>query len=146
MKCPWCGQEVTTEEYSTHLDRCKGYSQELPLLKKEEKEMLPVGEWLRLGRIVPPSEVCDLLLQLSMVQARYALEDVRRFTTPQPAGLPPYTKELFERHIEDATTRLGVILEIASRISCPNIESIKHNARIVFEIRKKYLGLGYRLE
>ena len=107
--------------------------------------MQPVGEWLRLGAKVPVSQVCDLLLQLSMIQARYALEDEKHFITPTP-GLPPYTKELFARHIEDATTKVGVILEIASRLDCPNMESIKDNARIILEIRKKYLALDYRLD
>jgi len=25
MKCPWCGEEVSTEEYSRHLKTCSGY-------------------------------------------------------------------------------------------------------------------------
>lgn len=42
MKCPWCGKEVTTEEYSHHLTICPKYK-ERPGYER--------------GGIIPPSEI-----------------------------------------------------------------------------------------
>lgn len=37
MECPWCGDEVTTEEYSKHLEYCKKYPPNYEAIKERAR-------------------------------------------------------------------------------------------------------------
>ena len=157
MDCPkGCGWIGDPKDYLEHLKTCpkipgnvpRGeWSRLSPKHLKPLEENEPISEMGHLPPIVPHSQVCELLLQQSKIQAVYTLDDVKRFEAPTiRTPFLAYTKEDFEGHIRDAVTRIIVILELTRRLNCPNSNKIKHNARIILEINKKYLGLGYRLD
>jgi hypothetical protein len=117
VKCPWCGNEVSVDEYCTHLDHCKGYST-VSLLRRDPKP--------EVGRVSP----CELLVS----RVKEHLRSIRD-------ELPRAREHLKE--LEETLRRIGLVdpKEIRER-KLRAIEPHRENIRIFHHLLSEDLKLA----